>query len=364
MHCNEISVSPHDVRFSLKKLSYIIIFTIFTVLAGFSLNGCTGGQGGNPWRYDPGIPEQVTGLQAQAGTKSVTLSWTGNHKAESYNVYYLSELSGSAVTKDNGVIFHTDEKSKCVITGLENNITYYFIVTAVNRDGESKASTQVSAKPCPISNNDLAFTQISLPDGQPAQVQSSWYFHTLVTGPDAKWERGTMTVTIDDNGSCSAEITNFQDSAHYNPDDPSATITPPPSFGISVSGAGVLSQSGDNAWPDFHGTMGSRKSMMVATWSPTMQSRAITVFQRKDPVDNDYSTEDIMGTGSGQNPNDPYLQGNGRNPIHVSSALQWGKHPMGILQCQGRTARLPLDGIVQGCDLLGLFHTGVERIEL
>ena len=316
----------HDVRFSLKKLIYL--FMIFSVLGGITLNGCSGGQGGDPWRYDPGIPEQVTGLQAIAGTKSVTLSWTGNHKAESYNVYYISELSGSAVTKYNGVKFHTDDKSKCVISGLDNNITYYFIVTAVNRDGEGEASSQASAKPGPISNYDLAYTKYSQPDGQQVQVQSSWYFHTLVTGPDAKWERGTMTVTVDDNNVATAEISDFQDSIHYNPEDPSATTNPPPAFGVSLSSTGVLSQSGGNAWPDFHGIMSSRKSMMVATWSPTLQSRAITIFQRKDPVDNDYSTEDIMGTGSGQNPNDPYLQGNGptrftSHQLYSGANTQW-----------------------------------------
>ncbi len=306
----------------MKNLLYVIVFSIMAAFCSVSLNGCTGGQGGDPWRYDPGIPEQVSGLQADSGTNSVTLSWSGNPSAVYYNVYYVSELSGSSVTRANATKFSSD-KATCVITGLDNNIKYYFMVTAINRDGESIDSAQVAATPLPISNLDLAYVQVG-----GSRTNSSWYFHTLVTGPDAKWERGTMTMTIDDNGNCTAQISDFQDSAHYNPDDPSATITPPPGFGISVNGNGDLSLTGSGAWPEFHGTMGSRKNMMAATWSPTLQSRAITVFQRKDPVDNAYSIEDIMGTGSGQNPNNPYLQGNGPtrftyHQLYSGSNTQW-----------------------------------------
>jgi hypothetical protein len=132
---------------------------------------------------------------------------------------------------------------------------------------------------------------------------------------------------MDEAGNCTAAISDFQDSAHYDPNNPSATITPPPGFGISVSGDGVLRQSGSGAWTDFHGIIGSRKNMMVATWSPTLQSKAITIFQRKSPTDN-YSIQDIMGTGSGQNPNNPYLQGNGPtrfayHQLYSGSNTQW-----------------------------------------
>ncbi len=311
----------------MKKLFYVIIFTVFASFCGASLNGCTGGQGGDPWRYDPGIPDQVTGLQAVAGTNAVTLSWTGNPIAVYYNIYYISELNGTKVTKSNGIKISSD-KASFVVTGLDNNITYYFVVTAVNKDGESVESAQVSAKPRSFSNHDLVYTEVTQSDGQQADVQSSWYFHTMATGPDAKWERGTMTVTMDGAGNCTAQISDFQDSAHFNPADPTATITPPPAFGINLSSDGVLTQSGANAWPYFHGIMGSRKNMMVATWSPTMQSRSITVFQRKDPKDNDYSIEDISGTGSGQNPYHPYLQGNGPtrftyHQLYSGTNTQW-----------------------------------------
>jgi hypothetical protein len=298
---------------TVKRFIRIFVVSVLFAFCALSLNGCSGGPGGDSWRYDPGIPGQVTGLKAEPGSNLVTFSWTGNPVATSYRVYYVSELTETRVTKTNGNVINTTFTSM-VIRGLDNNIKYHFMVTALNRDGESVESIQVSATPGPISNATLAGT---------------WYFHTLVTGPDAKWEQGTMTVTMDANGVCSAAISDFQDSVHFNPDDPSVTIAPPPDFGISVGGDGIVSKPEDGVWPYFHGTMGSRKNMMVATWSPSLTSRAITIFQRKKAdSDPDYTIEDIAGTGSGQNPNNPYIQGNGPtrfayHQLYSGSNTEW-----------------------------------------
>ena len=50
--------------------------------------------------------------------------------------------------------------------------------------------------------------------------------------------------------------------------------------------------------------------MIIGTFSPSLTSNAITIFQKKRVTD-DYSETDVAGTGSGQNPDDPTLQGNG-----------------------------------------------------
>jgi hypothetical protein len=158
------------------------------------------------------------------------------------------------------------------------------MVTALNRDGESVESAQVAATPGPMTNSDLTGT---------------WYFHTLVTGDGARWERGA--VTIDSAGS--ALISDFQDSSGVN--------QAPAGFNFEISGDGVVTQSGPGAQAAFHGNMGARKNMIIATFSPGLTSRALTIFQKKkDATEPDYTIADIMGS-SGQNPNDPTLLGNG-----------------------------------------------------
>ncbi len=282
----------------MKNFLHFLAVCILAAFCTLYLSGCSGG---DSWRYDPGIPAQVTGLQAESGDKVVTLSWTGNPLATSYNVYYISELSGTGATKTNGIKINVTTTSQ-VISGLANNIKYYFMVTALNRDGESIESVQVSATPGPIST---------------ATLEGTWYFHTLVTGPDAKWERGT--VVFDASGN--AVISSFEDSA--------GNTQLPQGFSISVAGTGEISQSGSGAWVGFHGIIGSRKNMMVATFSPTLQSRAITIFQKKkDASAPDYSIEDISGTGSGQNPYNPYIQGNGPtrfayHQLYSGSNTEW-----------------------------------------
>jgi len=284
------------VKNCLRSVTVFILLSLGTLL----LPGCGSGQGG-ALRYDPGVPVRVTGLKAESGNKVVTLSWTGNPLATSYNIYYVSGLSADVVTRTNATRIPTTTTSQ-VIEQLDNNIDYHFVVTALNRDGESIDSLPASATPGPISNADLT---------------GVWYFHTLVTGPDAKWERGTLTVGADSN----AVISEFEDS--------SGSSQSPPGFVLTIDGGGELIQSGSGSWVEFHGIMGSRKNLMTATWSPALQSRATTIFQKKKADSApDYSIEDISGTGSGQNPNNPYIQGNGPtrfayHQLYSGSNTEW-----------------------------------------
>ena len=82
-----------------------------------------------------------TNLVATAGNGQVSLSWSASYGATSYNIYE-STTSGGSYTKINSTT-----NTNYTVTGLTNGATYYFVVTAVNTNGESSASAQVSAAP-------------------------------------------------------------------------------------------------------------------------------------------------------------------------------------------------------------------------
>jgi len=86
-------------------------------------------------------PTAPTNLTATAGNGQVSLSWSASSGATGYNVYD-STTSGGPYTKVG-----TTSNTSYTVTGLTNGVTYYFVVTAVNTNGESSASAQVSAAP-------------------------------------------------------------------------------------------------------------------------------------------------------------------------------------------------------------------------
>lgn len=97
----------------------------------------------------PTAPTAPTGVTATAGNGQTTISWTAVTGAVSYNVY-MASVSG--VTKSNysslaGGVKGTGVTSPSIQASLTNGTTYYFVVTAVNANGESIESSQVSATP-------------------------------------------------------------------------------------------------------------------------------------------------------------------------------------------------------------------------
>jgi hypothetical protein len=88
-------------------------------------------------------PAAPTGVTATAAATQVTLTWSAVPPATSYNVYWSTT---AGVTKGTGTKF-TGVTSPFMHTSLTNGTTYYYVVTAVNANGESLDSLQVSAKP-------------------------------------------------------------------------------------------------------------------------------------------------------------------------------------------------------------------------
>ena len=88
-------------------------------------------------------PAAPTGVAAAAGDGQVTISWQSVTGETSYNLYWST---ASGVTPANGTVIAgvTNPHHQ---TGLSNGVIYYYVVTAVNGDGESPASIPVSATP-------------------------------------------------------------------------------------------------------------------------------------------------------------------------------------------------------------------------
>jgi hypothetical protein len=95
------------------------------------------------------LPAAPTSVQASPGNGQASISWTAIAGATSYNIYYAT---ATGVTKTNGTRI-PNATSPAVVTSLTNGTTYYFVVTAVNANGESVESAEVSARPATVANS-------------------------------------------------------------------------------------------------------------------------------------------------------------------------------------------------------------------
>jgi predicted phage tail protein len=108
----------------------LVFVCVFEIIA---LSGC----------YDSRqakAPASKPGMVDNSKSGQVTLKWNNVHNATSYNVYY-SKFPG--VNKNNGRKI-SNAANSITITDLEPGTTYYFVVTAVNKSGESEESEELS----------------------------------------------------------------------------------------------------------------------------------------------------------------------------------------------------------------------------
>ncbi len=94
-------------------------------------------------------------VAAVAGNASATITWNPVSGATGYRIYYASEaniLINNIASFDDGTRVD-NATSPRVISNLRNGETYYFVVTAIQAERESVASSEVSATPGSI---DLA----------------------------------------------------------------------------------------------------------------------------------------------------------------------------------------------------------------
>ena len=107
---------------------------LFLPSCGGSGNSGGGGGGGNP-------PATPSGLVATAGNAQVSLTWNASSGAASYNVK-RGTASGGPYSK-----IASPATTSYADTTVTNGTTYYYVVSAVNAQGESGNSGQASGTP-------------------------------------------------------------------------------------------------------------------------------------------------------------------------------------------------------------------------
>ncbi len=133
------------------------------------------------------VPAAPTTLAATPGDGSVALAWAAVSGATSYNVYWSRAAGvtpgGAGATKIGNVT-----STSYSHVGLVNGDRYYYVVTAVNSGGESKASSEVSAAPqapAPGAPQNLAAT------AGDTDVLLSWSPTLNATSYNVYWSKAT-----------------------------------------------------------------------------------------------------------------------------------------------------------------------------
>ena len=125
-------------------------------------------------------PDAPTGLTATAGDGAITISWTANSETDiaKYGVYYGTE-SGPTVKQAEVSGASTVTTT---ISGLSNNVTYYFRITAIDNDSyESGYSSEVSASPA-FSGSTIYVDNSST---EAEQGSESYPYHSIQNAIDA-----------------------------------------------------------------------------------------------------------------------------------------------------------------------------------
>ncbi len=93
-------------------------------------------------------PTAPTGLVAKAGNRRVTLTWTANTEEDMSRYWVYRSTTSESYDYSVAIATVTHPTTRYVDTGLTNEVTYYYVLKAVDEAGnESVASDEVSARP-------------------------------------------------------------------------------------------------------------------------------------------------------------------------------------------------------------------------
>jgi predicted phage tail protein len=116
-------------------------YVVVTAVNGYGESAASTQVSATPSATPP--PAAPSGVTATLGDGQATIAWTIVPNADSYNIYWSTT---AGVTPANGTQI-TSATNPYTLTGLTDGTTYYFVVTAVNGNGESAASLQASCTP-------------------------------------------------------------------------------------------------------------------------------------------------------------------------------------------------------------------------
>jgi len=93
-------------------------------------------------------PEPPTGLVAKPGNRKITLTWTPNSEEDMSRYWVFRSTTSGSYNYSVALATVTHPTAKYVDTGLTNEVTYYYVLKAVDEDDyASEPSYEVSARP-------------------------------------------------------------------------------------------------------------------------------------------------------------------------------------------------------------------------